>query len=56
MLPHAGQGANQAIEDAVATLLAAARPQTAPRALLAYQSLRRERTARVQRLSASAAP
>ena len=53
MLPHAGQGANQAIEDAVtvATLLAAATPQTAPRALLAYESLRRERTARVQLLS-----
>ena len=53
MLPHAGQGANQAIEDAVAlaTLLAAATPQTAPRALLDYESLRRERTTRVQLLS-----
>jgi salicylate hydroxylase len=53
MLPHAGQGANQAIEDAVAlaTLLAAATPQTAPRVLLDYESLRRERTTRVQLLS-----
>jgi salicylate hydroxylase len=53
MLPHAGQGANQAIEDAVAlaTLLARATPETAPRALLAYETLRRERTARVQLLS-----
>jgi salicylate hydroxylase len=53
MLPHGGQGANQAIEDAVtvATLLAAATPETVPRALLAYESLRRERTARVQLLS-----
>jgi salicylate hydroxylase len=50
MLPHAGQGVNQAIEDAVvlAALLGRADRSSAPRALLAYESLRRERTARVQ--------
>jgi salicylate hydroxylase len=36
---------------ALATLLAAATPQTAPRALLDYESVRRERTTRVQLLS-----
>jgi 2-polyprenyl-6-methoxyphenol hydroxylase-like FAD-dependent oxidoreductase len=53
MLPHAGQGANQAIEDAVAaaTLLSRADRASAPRALLAYERLRRERTAGVQRMS-----
>ncbi len=53
MLPHAGQGANQAIEDgvALATVLSRADRTSAPRALLIYESLRRERTARVQRLS-----
>jgi salicylate hydroxylase len=53
MLPHAGQGANQAIEDAVAaaTLLNRADRASAPRALLAYERLRRERTAGVQRMS-----
>jgi len=51
MLPHVGQGANQAIEDSVvlAALLSKAGPASAPRALQAYESLRRERTARVQR-------
>jgi 2-polyprenyl-6-methoxyphenol hydroxylase-like FAD-dependent oxidoreductase len=50
MLPHVGQGANQAIEDgvALATVLSHADRSTAPRALLMYESLRRERTARVQ--------
>ena len=50
MLPHVGQGANQAIEDAVAlaTVLHRADRTTAPRALCLYQALRRERTARVQ--------
>jgi salicylate hydroxylase len=51
MLPHLGQGVNQALEDAVAlaTLLGAA-PGSAdvPRALALYEELRRERTARVQ--------
>jgi salicylate hydroxylase len=53
MLPHAGQGANQAIEDgvALATVLASADRASAPRALLIYESLRRERTAGVQERS-----
>jgi salicylate hydroxylase len=51
MLPHLGQGANQSIEDgmALATILARANRTTAPRALLAYEQLRRERVAEVQR-------
>jgi salicylate hydroxylase len=51
MLPHLGQGANQSIEDgmALATILASADRTTAPRALLAYEQLRRERVAQVQR-------
>ncbi len=51
MLPHLGQGANQSIEDgmALATILAHADRTTAPRALLAYERLRRERVAQVQR-------
>ncbi|HEY3058477.1 MAG TPA: FAD-dependent monooxygenase [Chloroflexota bacterium] len=51
MLPHVGQGANQAIEDGVvlAALLSQSAPANAPQALRAYESLRRERTARVQR-------
>lgn len=51
MLPHLGQGANQSIEDgmALATILARADPETAPAALLAYERLRRERVAAVQR-------
>jgi salicylate hydroxylase len=51
MLPHLGQGANQALEDAVAlaTLLGASGgPAGVPRALAAYERLRRDRTARVQ--------
>jgi 2-polyprenyl-6-methoxyphenol hydroxylase-like FAD-dependent oxidoreductase len=51
MLPHLGQGANQSIEDgmALATILARAdRANIAP-ALLAYERLRRERVAAVQR-------
>jgi salicylate hydroxylase len=51
MLPHLGQGANQSIEDgmALATILAkAGRAQVTP-ALLAYERLRRERVAAVQR-------
>ena len=53
MLPHIGQGANQAIEDAVAlaTVLSHADRKSAPRALLLYEQLRRERTAGVQRMS-----
>jgi len=51
MLPHLGQGANQSIEDgmALATILARADRQTAPAGLLAYERLRRERVAAVQR-------
>src|SRR5450756_54010 len=51
MLPHLGQGANQSIEDgmALATILARADRTTAPLALLAYERLRRERVAAVQR-------
>jgi salicylate hydroxylase len=51
MLPHLGQGANQAIEDgmALATILARANRETAPSALLTYERLRRERVAAVQR-------
>jgi salicylate hydroxylase len=51
MLPHLGQGVNQALEDAVAlaTLLGATTsPAGVPGALAAYEGLRRERTARVQ--------
>ncbi|MGH2927461.1 MAG: FAD-dependent monooxygenase, partial [Solirubrobacteraceae bacterium] len=51
MLPHLGQGVNQALEDAVvlATLLGAAPgPGAVPAALTRYEDLRRERTARVQ--------
>jgi salicylate hydroxylase len=51
MLPHLGQGVNQALEDAVAlaTLLGASTsPADVPRALAAYEGLRRDRTARVQ--------
>jgi len=51
MLPHLGQGVNQALEDAVtlATLLGAGTgPAGVPRALAAYEGLRRDRTARVQ--------
>jgi 2-polyprenyl-6-methoxyphenol hydroxylase-like FAD-dependent oxidoreductase len=51
MLPHLGQGANQSIEDgmALATILTRAEPGNAPAALLAYEHLRRERVAAVQR-------
>jgi salicylate hydroxylase len=51
MLPHLGQGANQSIEDgmALATILKGADRTTVPRALLAYERLRRERVGEVQR-------
>jgi len=51
MLPHLGQGANQSIEDgmALATILGRADTASAPAALLAYERLRRERVAAVQR-------
>lgn len=51
MLPHLGQGANQSIEDgiALATILATTDRAGAPAALIAYERLRRERVAEVQR-------
>ena len=51
MLPHVGQGANQVLEDAVslAIVLSHADSASARKALLIYEALRRERTARVQR-------
>jgi salicylate hydroxylase len=51
MLPHLGQGVNQALEDAVAlaTLLGASEnPAGVPPVLATYQQLRHDRTARVQ--------
>jgi len=53
MLPHSGQGANQAIEDAVtlAAVLSWAAPSAVPQALKVYEALRRERCTRVQRSS-----
>jgi salicylate hydroxylase len=51
MLPHLGQGANQAMEDgmALAALLARAGRTGAPAALRAYERLRLDRVAQVQR-------
>jgi salicylate hydroxylase len=53
MLPHGGQGANQALEDglALATVLAQADRASVPEALRIYESVRRERTAGVQAMS-----
>lgn len=51
MLPHLGQGVNQALEDAVALgilLGAVTDPAGVSGALAGYEKLRRERTARVQ--------
>jgi salicylate hydroxylase len=50
MLPHVGQGANQAIEDgvALATVLHHFDRASAPRALEVYERVRREHAARVQ--------
>ena len=49
MLPHLGQGANQAMEDgmALAIILANVENASAPAALLAYEKLRRERVAEI---------
>jgi salicylate hydroxylase len=51
MLPHSGQGANQAIEDAVtlAALLSRCDRSSVPKAFQTYEALRRDRCARVQR-------
>lgn len=53
MLPHVGQGANQAIEDGVtlAAILSHTDRISAPRGLQVYEELRRERCAQVQRSS-----
>ena len=50
MLPHVGQGANQAIEDAVAlaTVLEGADAASAPAALQLYERVRRPHAAKVQ--------
>lgn len=50
MLPHLGQGANQAIEDgvALAVLLSGRSSADVPSALRAYENLRRPRTSMVQ--------
>jgi salicylate hydroxylase len=50
MLPHVGQGANQAIEDgvALATVLSQSDRTGVPAALKVYEAVRREHTARVQ--------
>jgi salicylate hydroxylase len=50
MLPHLGQGANQAIEDGMALAIILSQVDTAgvPAALAAYERLRRERVAEVQ--------
>lgn len=57
MLPHQGQGANQAIEDAVALAhcLAEAPHDDFRQALLYYEALRMPRTRRVQKYSRFAA-
>ncbi|QDC11513.1 2-polyprenyl-6-methoxyphenol hydroxylase [Oceanicola sp. D3] len=47
MLPHLGQGANQAVEDGVALAAMLAR-KPGPEGLAAYEALRRERTSTVQ--------
>ncbi len=51
MLPHLGQGANQAVEDAVtmAVVLRGAEADDIPARLESYEGLRRERTSAVQR-------
>jgi salicylate hydroxylase len=53
MLPHMGQGANQAIEDgmALAVLLRGLGTADVPDALIRYEELRRSRTASIQRAS-----
>ena len=53
MLPHQGQGANQTIEDAVTLAAVIANPPAAAvvESLIAYESLRKSRTRRVQKYS-----
>jgi 2-polyprenyl-6-methoxyphenol hydroxylase-like FAD-dependent oxidoreductase len=49
MLPHAGQGAAQALEDAVVLGRCLAREPDVARALLRYEALRKPRTAAIVR-------
>ena len=51
MLPHLGQGANQAMEDGItlAVMLGRVGKGEAPEALRAYEQVRRERTGAIQR-------
>jgi FAD binding domain len=53
MVPHLGQGAAQAIEDAftLAVFLEGAKRQDVPRQLKAYERLRLERTAQIQTIA-----
>src|SRR5204862_4122256 len=51
MLPHVGQGANQAIEDAVALAALLSKTDSAPHALELYEQARRPHAARVQQWS-----
>ena len=53
MVPHLGQGAAQAIEDAftLAVLLEGAKRQDVPRQLKAYERLRLERTSQIQTMA-----
>jgi salicylate hydroxylase len=54
MLPHLGQGANQAIEDAAcltSVLSGITDPADAPAALLRYEELRRPRASQIQAMS-----
>jgi len=51
MLPHVGQGANQAIEDAVALATLLAKTDSVARALEQYEQVRRPHAARVQQWS-----
>jgi 2-polyprenyl-6-methoxyphenol hydroxylase-like FAD-dependent oxidoreductase len=51
MLPHVGQGANQAIEDGVALAVLLAKTDSAAHALALYERVRRPHAARVQEWS-----
>jgi 2-polyprenyl-6-methoxyphenol hydroxylase-like FAD-dependent oxidoreductase len=51
MLPHAGQGAAQALEDAVALGIALGRDVDPQAGLRRYEAVRRHRTARIVRLA-----
>jgi salicylate hydroxylase len=53
MVPHQGQGANQTIEDAVTLAAIIANPpaESIAESLLAFESIRKPRTRRVQKYS-----